>query len=162
MATPTYIPLATVTLAASSSAVFFTEISQDYRDLILVTEVLSTASTVSTYLRFNGDAGENYSWVTAQAQSSADSSAGTTNSTFGGFGDTTVRGFGISHIMDYSATDKHKSVLVKRGKPDSLVGVIAHRWANTAAITSITVFSPSNSYAAGSTFKLFGIHGEVV
>jgi hypothetical protein len=33
----------------------------------------------------------------------------------------------------------------------------ANRWANTAAITSISVSTPSNAMAAGFTITLFGI-----
>tara|TARA_R110002110_G_scaffold72336_5_gene192601 strand:+ start:2347 stop:2832 length:486 start_codon:yes stop_codon:yes gene_type:complete len=161
MATPTYIPLATVTLAASSSAIFFTNISQDYSDLVLVREFTST-SNHSAYAQFNGDNGNNYSWVTAQAQNTADSSAGTTNSIFGALGYTTVAGLDITQIMDYSATDKHKTILQRRDTASALTGMFAYRWANTDAITSITsISSSSHQFAAGSTFKLFGIHGEV-
>ena len=68
---------------------------------------------------------------------------------------------GILQIQDYSATDKHKSYLYRSGgATDTNYGTYAAagRWANTSAITTITI-APSGSYTllAGSTFALFGI-----
>ncbi len=171
MATPTYIPLATVTLAAPSSAVYFTEISQDYSDLVLVWDkVFSGGSNqVNTLLSFNGDS-SNYStvWMYGNGTSAVSGSSPaqqrlvwsaiyTTANT-----DSTQ---GTVQIMDYSATDKHKTSLF-RGNVIGLnaVGTQAHvsRWASTAAVTSLSISSSVDSFAAGATFKLFGIHGEVV
>ena len=161
MATPTYIPLAEVTLAVTASSVTFASISQDYSDLVLVREFTST-SNHSAYARFNGDEGNNYHWVLAQIQSSVDSYSGTDNSIFGALGNTTSAGLDITQILDYSATDKHKTILQTRSNATVLTGMLVYRWASTAEITSIISFSSSShNFAAGSTFKLFGIHGEV-
>jgi len=63
--------------------------------------------------------------------------------------------------MDYSATDKHKTVLVKRGVSDATgysVGMEAGRWASTSAITSINIFDQSgDTFDAGSSFALYGV-----
>jgi hypothetical protein len=59
--------------------------------------------------------------------------------------------------MDYSATDKHKTVLVRSNAASTGVEAIAQRWASTAAITSILVFPSTGSWAAGGTFSLYGI-----
>ena len=50
MATSTYIPLATVTLVASSPQVTFESISQDYSDLVLMIEHKGATSSVHTTL----------------------------------------------------------------------------------------------------------------
>jgi hypothetical protein len=63
----------------------------------------------------------------------------------------------IHQIMDYSATDKHKTVLTTRILAASYVDRFAQRWANTSAITSMEVFASSNAFAIGSTFSLYGI-----
>jgi hypothetical protein len=59
--------------------------------------------------------------------------------------------------MDYSATDKHKTVLTRNNITDNNVTAIASRWANTAAITSVTVLSPSSTITSGSTISLYAI-----
>jgi hypothetical protein len=63
--------------------------------------------------------------------------------------------------MDYSTTDKHKSVLVREntaGSSTTLVVAKAGRWANTSAITSIYLFvSGGYSFATGTTVALYGV-----
>ncbi len=64
----------------------------------------------------------------------------------------------IAQIMDYSATDKHKTVLVRVGNVgNSEVGANAGRWASTAAITSVRVAPNDGTFSSGSTFNLYGI-----
>ena len=164
MATPTYIPLATVTLAAASLGVTFTSISQDYGDLIIVFNG-TFGGFASPTLQFNGDSGSNYSYVYMQkAGTGTNSSSGTvTNVGMNSANYDTNIGTTIFEIMDYSATDKHKTVLAGDRTSREFNGVTAYasRWANNSAITTISV-NTSNSFQAGSTFKLFGIHGGVV
>ena len=66
----------------------------------------------------------------------------------------------IAQIMDYSATDKHKTVLVRGNYDQPSVGRFveaqASRWANTAAINSIAVSSTSN-LGVGSRIDLYGV-----
>jgi hypothetical protein len=70
----------------------------------------------------------------------------------------------VVQIMDYSATDKHKTIL-GRGNSNAGDGVTAHaaRWANTVAMTAFAVFpernlqGASSQWAIGTTFNLFGI-----
>jgi hypothetical protein len=64
--------------------------------------------------------------------------------------------FSILQIMDYSATDKHKSALTRTTHTSqSVVEALASRWANTAAITSLAV--SGGTFNVGSTFALYGI-----
>ena len=58
-------------------------------------------------------------------------------------------------FMDYSATDKHKTVLIRANHPGETVAC-AGRWANTAAITSITI-NTASTFVIGSVFSLYGI-----
>ena len=150
MATETYIPLATTTLASSASSVTFSSIDQSYGDLILI---VVPSNAMQGYLRFNADSGSNYSFVYMRGTgSSAQSSAGS-----GSFEliDTGANELGKVEIMDYSATDKHKSTL-NRSSRDRVVAK-AGRWANTSAITSISVTGATGDFSAGSTFSLYGI-----
>jgi hypothetical protein len=106
--TPTHVLLNQITLAASSSSVTFSSITQIYGDLVIVITG-STTANADLGLRFNGDSGANYSFVY-----------------MGGNGSTTLSGTAasqpqivldayfwrsteistcIAHIMDYSAAD---------------------------------------------------------
>jgi hypothetical protein len=60
-------------------------------------------------------------------------------------------------ISDYAATDKHKSVLVRSDRANQLTAMAAARWANTSAITNITIDALGSNFAAGSTFRLLGV-----
>jgi hypothetical protein len=170
MATPTYIPLATVTLATSSSAVYFTSISQDYSDLVLVWDKVFSGDSnqVNTLLYFNGDS-SNYSTVFMYGDGSSAASGASAQQrlAFGSIYTTadTDSTQGTAQIIGYSATDKHKTTLFRANViGQNAVGAqaIASRWASTAAVTSLSISSSVDSFAAGATFKLFGIHGEVV
>ena len=156
MPTPTYTPLATVTLGSSASSVTFSSIPATYRDLVVVGDY--TGSTIALVLmRFNGDTGANYSAVEMAGQSAGAISNTATNINFGAIynaNKTTI----TSQIMDYSATDKHKTVLRRYGNAaQSEVAAAAGRWANTAAITTIAVVCNSGTFSSGSTFNLYGI-----
>jgi hypothetical protein len=59
--------------------------------------------------------------------------------------------------MDYSATDKHKTVLSRANNAANGVTAIAGRWASTSAITSIVLTFQSSSLATGSTVALYGV-----
>jgi hypothetical protein len=158
MPTPTYTPLATVTLGSSASSVTFSSIPATYRDLILVTDGV-TGADAALYLRFNGDSGSNYNFVRA---------VGFSGGTFSDSGNNVTeirntiqmnpRGPSVNQIMDYSATDKHKTVL-QRGnlKNAGETAMGAGRWANTAAITSIVCSLNTSTFLSGSRFDLYGV-----
>ena len=159
MPTPTYTPLATVTLGSSASSVTFSSIPTDgtYRDLVLVFNG-TTAIDDGVGLRFNADTGSNYSNVRMFGNSGgAGSDSSTTTRIPTTAGNSSLRTAFISQVMDYSATDKHKTALTRNNITDNNVAAIAGRWANTAAITSVTVLSPGSTMTAGSTINLFGI-----
>lgn len=167
MATPTYIPLATTTLAATADSVTFYDIptqdvdGNDFGDLILVADKKSTGGSGIDSFTINGDTGSNYNYVIAEGTgSSTYTRAGTTTS---GRYSWSVYATGSSganlilQFMDYSATDKHKSVLARNSSAATGVQMAANRWANTSAITSISLVCLQDTFAAGSTFKLFGV-----
>lgn len=154
--TPTYDLIATTTLAASSSSVSFASVPQGYRDLVLVA---STTTTGEDGIQVNGDTGSNYSTVQMRGNGSATGSVSFTDtliapSTQISVPSGTLKQWSIQ-IMDYSATDKHKTFLTRFGSASVQVQAQANRWANTSAITSIRIMNAT--YDAGSTFTLYGI-----
>ena len=163
MATSTYIPLATVTLVASSPQVTFESISQDYSDLVLMIEHKGATSSVQGLITLNGDGGTNYKYVyiynTGSSSGSSSETAATKFNTESGT--TTVANITKMEIFDYSASDKHKSTLAHNGRTGSIQTIVSGRYASNTAISSITIGVNSGSFAIGSTFKLFGIHGEI-
>jgi hypothetical protein len=156
--TPTYTALANITLGSSASSVTFSSIPATYRDLVyVISGQLVSASPTNTLLRFNGDSGNNYNRVFAFANSGgissgADSLVAQANPWFA----TNEQGNAIGTIMDYSATDKHKTMLSRYNGITAGLIMSATRWANTSAITSMA-FSNTNNFAAGTTFALYGI-----
>jgi hypothetical protein len=161
MPTPTYTPLATVTLASAAASVTFSSIPATYRDLVLVSLVLQNTTGVRQgVLRPNNDS-FNGTLVYLDGNGSAvftgtNSIIGTYYLASGPAANTPVSV--ITQIMDYSATDKHKTILNRSGSSFDPTSSYASRWASTSAITSL-VFAPNQggNFSAGSTFNLYGI-----
>jgi hypothetical protein len=163
MPTPTYTPVATVTLGTAVSSVTFSSIPATYRDLILVVNGTTSGGNNGPTGRFNSDAGTNYPqifmWATTVAQSGTNANNGfsiTSSTSLAG-----ERFQGVVSVMDYAATDKHKTVLTRSGYTNAssirIVEASASRWTNTAAITTFAVVSTGNNFAIGSTFNLYGV-----
>jgi len=135
--------------------VTFASIPSGYRDLIVVAERSVTSGANSEKFYLNTDTtNNNYTRIAMYGTgSSALSYAGTNSSTVGL---TTTSGLIVYQLMDYSATDKHKVFLYREDKASvqTLAGV--HRWASTAAVTSIEIEAENNTYAIGSRFSLYG------
>lgn len=166
MGSPTYIPLANITLTGSDGNITFASIPQIYRSLVIVCNFQNSGTASATRLQVNGDTGANYNGVWMTGTGSAVNSGSESNQT-------SARLFGASvgpantftnvatlFFEDYSTTDKHKTVLTRYGSASTEVQATASRWANTAAITSITLFDIlGQTYQTGSTFALYGIAG---
>lgn len=160
MATPTYDLLDSTTLTSSASSVTFSSISQDYRDLVLVVNCIAASAGDSLRPRINGDSGSNYYQVVMYGNGSSATSASNTSSYIDLQGinfSTTARTLFVFNFNDYSAIDKHKPILIRSNKPDNSTHAAASRWANTSAITSVEIGAGGTTFAAGSTFHLYGI-----
>ena len=163
--TAKYEVIGSQTLTSSAASVTFSSIPGGYKDLVLVSDFLMTASGfVYGLYQFNGDTGANYSFVNAWGSGSvAQSSANTTNYGYlnGRFtADNAERTISNVSISDYSATDKHKSTLARNNRAGAGTEMFATRWANTSAITSILVFASGANFAATSTFHLYQLVSE--
>lgn len=166
MPTPTYTPIATKTLTSAATSITFSDIPQTFRDLIVISSAQNgTGSSIGFRMRLNGDTGSNYISSTLFFGAASPSAFGATadhmfsNAT--GTGADRFNNFQLN-VMDYSATDKHKSIL----KLSHYFGAVtfvetsAFRYTNTAAITSVSVFtSVTNGLKIGSSVSLYGIAG---
>jgi hypothetical protein len=161
MPTPTYTPLANVTLGSSSSSVTFSSIPATYRDLILV--VNGTVDTgTGLRLRFNNDSGNNYSYAVMAGLAAGETSisGGGQNRLYPAYANQSSgqRFTYTAQIMDYSATDKHKTVLFRDNSLNgTIVSASAQRWANNTAVTQLNLLLDSGNYNAGTTAALYGI-----
>ena len=153
MPTPTYDLIATTTLAASSSSVVFGSLPQTYRDLIAVYN--GTAATGGDfYMTLNADS-SNYTMVRMGATPGAASQAESTR-------EVGLQGTGLSthilQIMDYSATDKHKTTLSRTSRAGDILAAYASRYASTSAINTVAFsINGGHSFATGSTFSIYGV-----
>jgi hypothetical protein len=167
MATPTYDLIASSTLTASATSVEFAGISQDYRDLVLIVYAKGV-SDVYPAVRFNNSSSSFYSSVimsgdgtnTNQLQTASANAGLITGRTWA---NATYGNLSYTHIMDYSATDKHKMFLSRAGQSVTSSGTGTEmqtgRWPSYSAITSIQIVGGGGTFAASSTFHLYGIEG---
>jgi hypothetical protein len=150
--------ISTITLQSASSSVTFSGIPNTYRDLILVVNGNVTGS-LTTRLRFNTDAGSNYFYVSAAGDNA--NGAYSTSATNTGiiplpdFADNAAFQH-VYQIIDYSQTNKHKSVMVRAGVSGTSPNMVAGRWSSTVAINALSISASANAYTAGSTFSLYG------
>jgi hypothetical protein len=164
-----YIALANITVSGTPSSVTFSSIPASVngvslRDLVVVFNGGATTSSKPLVVNYNGDATPaNYSQVRMFGDGSA-AYSDLTNTNGGGmdfgFVNTALTTNTIFQIMDYSATNKHKTGLLRWNSLDTgYVIANANRWANTAAITSVRIFPTNGNFQTGSTFALYGIAG---
>lgn len=160
MPTPTYTPIASVTLSASASEVVFSGLPQTYRDLILVATGTMITGNTDVLIALNGDTNSsNYSRVYMWGDGSTTGS-GTANTRYitqYGYWGTASQATLTVQLMDYSATDKQKTFLTRAGRASVGVDAIASRYASTSAVTSITLTGAAYSFASGTTVNLFGV-----
>jgi hypothetical protein len=161
MPTPTYVRMATVTLSGASSSLTFSSIPATYRDLIVV--FLGAGSTdLEGRIRLNSDTGSNYNYVRISGSGSAATSTSATSQTSGFVSAiakaTTTGALQLNiNIMDYSATDKHTTIISRADQAANGTEAFANRWANTAAVTSVQILTSTGNFASGSTFSLYGV-----
>jgi len=169
MATPTYTAIASITLSSSASSVTFSSIPQDYRDLVLAAEITHTANA-NNRIRINNDSSAIYSFVQMfRGGSGAESNSGGGFTHFAmtpNFNPSTNSSepmTSVCQIIDYSVTDKHKTVLVRTNAVKNTVtdfqsiAAVGWRYADTAAVTSLVFSASTGDLQAGTTINLFGI-----
>ena len=155
----TMTPISTVTLG-SAGVVTFSSIPQNYTDLVLIVNAIS-ATGYNFRIRLNNDSSANvYSWTVLSSNGSTVGSGSQVSSSQDslrlsqwGYVDS-VPGTHIINLQNYTNTSVHKTILSRASNANNGLGFFAARWANTAAITSITTV---DSYDAGSMFTLYGI-----
>ena len=124
---------------------------------------LKASTDITAWIRYNADSGANYNQVFMSGQGSITASQSTSGGTefdigYYTYASTTDTGFSIIHnILDYSATDKHKSGLVRSDRASAGTEAFATRWANTSAITQVAIVASTGTWSAGCNFALYGV-----
>ena len=152
------IPLYSTTLASATASVTISGIPGTYRDLRLIANVLGTGAILdSDYVKFNTSTAD-FTTVQMYGNGSAAGSNTGTSGRVSNYENTTGRPYVWTlDIFEYAQTDKHKSYLSRFNADDAGIGAFAGRWAQTTALNAIQIYPASGSYAAGTTFSLYGI-----
>jgi len=149
MATPTYELLFTTTILVAAPLTI-TGIPSDYGDLVLAHDSgynqmrVNNNTPTSTYsmVRITGNS--------SGATSFADNSSEIYHPDMAGKEGTTIVNF-----MDYSSTDKHKSILIRMSSHViDVLTAMAARWPDTSAINEINLIS---NLRVGSVVSLYGV-----
>ena len=151
--------------SGGTSAVEFTSIAGTYKHLQVRAIARGGESTFSQFkIQFNSDTGNNYSTHAVYGVGSgAGTGEGFANYPGGSFysGSTTTFGSIVVDILDYSNTNKYKTVRTLAGVDGNGSGIIdlaSANWRNTNAITSIKFTTAgTGTIAQHSHFALYGI-----
>ena len=173
---PTYVPIQAISLGTSQANFSFTNIPQQYTDLVLHIygrdNYASSADVLATYI--NGSTANIYSNTNLTiADTTYPGRASNTTGITGGYvsgnsGDSNMYGSTVMHFMNYSNTTGYKTVYL-RGAGDynsTSAGanqVLFGSFKTTAPITSIQV-SPGNGtlFLSGSQATLYGIEAAPI
>jgi hypothetical protein len=148
--------LASITLQQTSASVLFSNIPQNYQDLILVSNMeQNTTADRQALLRPNGDsANASLVWLDGGPTSG---STNTLSMFYLGSGAADTPVLSVIQIMGYSSTSFHKQMLTRAGSGFNPVSLYAMRWTSNSAINSLTIVPTTGpSFSAGSTFDLYG------
>lgn len=163
MATPTYTPLANITLGSAASSIVFGSIPSTYRDLVVVL-VGQGSTTLQGRIRLNGDTGSNYNYQRMSGNGSSPSALAQSSQTFG-YVSAIAQATSTSalqmkiNIMDYSITNKQTTMISRADNANNGTDTFVNRWANTSAVTSVTILTSTGDWSAGTTAAIYGIIG---
>lgn len=164
-----YDSIATVTFGTASSAVDFNSISQTYKHLQLRFVIKSQSAnndfsigangsfaitnSSSHNLYGNGSSASAGSWTSQGYVSPTNSGIGTSAFPSGSVSS------GIIDILDYTNTNKTKTIRMLWGSDQNGAGYVSLFSGNLNITSAITAFNLFNGYnwAAGSTFALYGV-----
>jgi hypothetical protein len=154
--------IATTTVGAGgSSTITFSSIPSTYTHLQLRCFNLSGGSNI----RFNSDTGSNYArhylWGDGATVTSGANTSQTSMAVMDYSGTSNIFTANIVDILDYTNTNKYKTVRTLSGTDTNGAGSVllySGLWLSTSAINTITI--TGGTAAQYSSFALYGIKGE--
>jgi len=167
-------PIATTLVESTSvNSITFNDIPQGYKHLQIRWTARNNAAFNSfdpSLIRFNSDASNNYTAHYLTGNGSSANAGASTSINYGwigltNYGNTTASVFsvGVTDILDYSNTNKFKTIRALSGADCNGSGEAffsSSLWQSTNAISSITLYSNGNgNFVQHSRFSLYGIKG---
>lgn len=155
----TYESIASQTLVSNQNIVTFNSITSAFTNLRLIIEGTGS-TTVACSLRFNSDAGSNYSYVLLYGSGTSpalSTRSGPHTELYLGNIWTTISNVVID-IPGYTGTVKKKTAMSRANNAANRVAGWIGTWTGTSAITRIDITTTgSDTYQTGTTFTLQGI-----
>jgi hypothetical protein len=164
-----YESIATVTVGSGgASSITFSSIPATYTHLQMrnISRQATGSGPSDTFVtaRFNGDSASNYAMHYLLGDGGSAAAGANTSQTNCWFGVNVTGNSGamqgnIIDILDYTNTNKYKTIRVLSGSDRNGSGVIALQsalWMNTSAMSSIVITGTFTEY---SSFALYGIKG---
>lgn len=171
--------IASVTASGGETTLTFASIPSTYKALQIRgiyrdSRTSSSGGQLSLILRFNNDTTDaNYAAHTLQGNGSTASASGSTSYPYIGTGvstgpssQTTTYGVNIIDIQDYASTSRYKTIRSFSGSnqnstvdSEQVIKLESMLWQSTSAINEIDINCLYVSFAAGTTFALYGIKG---
>ena len=153
--------IATVTVGSGgSSTITFSSIPSTYTHL-QIRAIHNDASNSNLKYQFNGDTAANYDWHQLYGDGA---SAGANTSTTDAYGlgsyITAQWGVSILDLLDYTNTNKYKTMRNIGGTDNNgsgYVGLQSGLWRNTAAVTQVVLAPTGGSFVQYSHFALYGV-----
>jgi hypothetical protein len=171
-----YESIATVTVGSGgSSTITFSSIPSTYTHLQLrwIARDSQANTGLGLYMRINNNTGSNYSRHWLRGNGSAASAANSVSDTLislggvpGSSSPASIFGVGIIDILDYTNTNKYKTVRSMQGTnqnttaDDNIFFVSGVMFANTDAVTQVDVIADGAGFVQYSQFALYGIKGS--
>jgi hypothetical protein len=160
--------IATVTATGGETSLNFTSIPGTYKSL-QIRGWLKSSGGGGGNMRYNSDSSSNYALHSLGSNGSSVFASGSASQPYMFIIDTsdsTYNSVTVVDIIDYASTTKNKTMRAWYGYDKNNTGgstyLYSGLWMSTSAITSIQLGTGnfSGTFAAGSTFALYGIKGE--
>ena len=158
------VTVAKTTLTGTSDSVTLTYVAPSVawtpQHLLVRTDTKSVGAEQDVFIQFNGDTGSNYNYQRVIGYGTTKAAERISDSGSQKFATSPVStaaeefSSGEMLIPDALSTRSHKSTISLTGNIEDRVSAYGGRWADTAAITSVTLTQNSLAFAIGSTFEL--------
>ena len=166
MATATYEPIATQTLASAAASITFSSIAASWTDLRVILVTAGYSAIDRPALQYNSDTATNYSYTTIDGIGTGAYSNNGTNYNYIKFagentiGTTSVKTLLTIDIFSYAGS-AYKTSLGAWSDDENGNGAVTRAvglWRSSAAITSVTILTVNGSnMSIGTTATLYGI-----
>jgi hypothetical protein len=180
LVTGSFDSIATVVTTAGQTAVTFNSIPSTYRHLqvrgIARANESNPGDGSGIYMRFNGDGGSNYfynrQYFVKGVANNSGAADGSFSSPYADCGIITsasqpasIYGSLVVDIYDYAVAGKRRvassngGFCTTSGSTNQYTHISSLSWADTTAINTVALIVGTGSFAANSTFALYGVKG---